>query len=31
LHAPDGVIERFETYDRDSGDVWVMYRVPCYR
>lgn len=27
---PDGVIERFETYDRDSGDVWVMYRVPCW-
>lgn len=23
-----GVIERFEVVDRDSGDVWVMYRVP---
>jgi hypothetical protein len=26
-----GVIERFEIYDRDSGDVWVMYRVPCQK
>ena len=23
-----GVIERLEVYDQDSGDVWVMYRVP---
>jgi hypothetical protein len=23
-----GVIERFEIVDRDSGDIWVMYRVP---
>lgn len=27
-HVPDGVVERFEIYDQDSGDVWVMYRVP---
>lgn len=26
-----GVIERFEIFDQDSGDVWVMYRVPCRR
>jgi len=23
-----GVIERFEIVDQESGDVWVMYRVP---
>lgn len=22
-------VERYETWDMDSGDVWVMYRVPC--
>lgn len=22
------IIERFEVIDRESGDVWVMYRVP---
>lgn len=22
------VIERFEIVDRDTGDLWVMYRVP---
>ncbi len=22
-------VERYETRDVDSGDVWVMYRVPC--
>lgn len=27
-YVPDGVVERFEIYDQDSGDVWVMYRVP---
>jgi hypothetical protein len=21
-------IERVETYDQDTGDVWVMYRIP---
>lgn len=26
---PGGVIERFEIFDSESGDVWVMYRVPC--
>ena len=25
----DAIVERFETYDRDTGDVLVMYRVPC--
>jgi hypothetical protein len=28
--APEGVIERFEMLDGESGDLWVMYRVPCY-
>lgn len=23
-----GIIERFEVIDRESGDVWVMYRIP---
>ncbi len=29
--VPDrqGIIERFETLDRDTGDLLVMYRVPC--
>jgi hypothetical protein len=27
--SPNDVIERFEIYDQESGDVWVMYRVPC--
>ena len=22
-------IERYETWDVETGDVWVMYRVPC--
>jgi hypothetical protein len=25
----DTTIERYETWDTESGDVWVMYRVPC--
>ncbi len=25
----ESTIERYETWDIDSGDVWVMYRVPC--
>ena len=25
------VIERTEIYDQDSGDVWVMYRIPYTR
>lgn len=29
--VPDrtGIIERFETLDRDTGDLLVMYRIPC--
>jgi hypothetical protein len=27
-HIEGGIIERFEIYDQESGDVWVMYRVP---
>lgn len=22
-------VERYETWDIENGDVWVMYRVPC--
>ena len=22
-------VERYETWDLESGDVWVMYRMPC--
>jgi hypothetical protein len=22
-------VERYETLDTDTGDAWVMYRVPC--
>jgi hypothetical protein len=25
----EATIERYETCDTESGDVWVMYRVPC--
>lgn len=25
----DGTIEGYETWDIETGDVWVMYRVPC--
>jgi hypothetical protein len=25
----ESTIERYETWDIESGDVWVMYRVPC--
>jgi hypothetical protein len=24
----DGIIERFEVIDQETGDIWVMYRVP---
>lgn len=24
-----GIIERFESIDRDTGDLLVMYRIPC--
>lgn len=26
-----GIIERFEIYDQETGDVWVMYRIPYER
>ncbi len=29
LPEPDAVIERFDTVDRDTGDMLVMYRIPC--
>ncbi|MFP4143605.1 MAG: hypothetical protein ACLFV3_00525 [Phycisphaeraceae bacterium] len=29
--AEEAAIERLEIYDQDSGDVWVMYRVPYDR
>ena len=22
-------VERYETWDIETGDVWVMYRLPC--
>lgn len=25
----EATIERYETWDIDTKDVWVMYRVPC--
>jgi hypothetical protein len=25
----EATIERYETWDIENGDVWVMYRVPC--
>lgn len=28
---PDGMVERFEAFDRDSGDLLVFWRVPCRR
>ena len=26
---PFGPIERYEIFDVDTGDVFVMYRIPC--
>lgn len=28
---PTGVIERYEAFDRDTGDLLVFWRVPCRR
>ena len=25
----EATVERYETWDVENGDVWVMYRVPC--
>jgi hypothetical protein len=25
----EATVERYETWDTGSGDVWIMYRVPC--
>ena len=25
----EATIERYETWDIETGDAWVMYRVPC--
>jgi hypothetical protein len=25
----EATVERYETWDIENGDVWVMYRVPC--
>ena len=25
----ESTVERYETCDAGTGDVWVMYRVPC--
>jgi hypothetical protein len=27
--ATEGIVERHETLDRDTGDLLVTYRVPC--
>jgi hypothetical protein len=24
-------VERYETWDLEDGDVWVMYRMPCVK
>ena len=28
---PNGCIERFEAFDRDTGDLLIFWRVPCRR
>lgn len=28
---PDLVVERYEAFDRDTGDLLVFWRVPCRR
>jgi hypothetical protein len=28
---PTGVVERYEAFDRESGDLLVFWRVPCRR
>jgi len=25
----EATVERYEAWDVENGDVWVMYRVPC--
>jgi hypothetical protein len=27
--SDEPTIERYETLDAETGDTWVMYRVPC--
>jgi hypothetical protein len=38
IHAKDleplsteTTVERYETWDLESDDVWVMYRIPCVK
>jgi hypothetical protein len=28
---PNGVVERYEAFDRETGDLLVFWRVPCRR
>ncbi|MEZ4586605.1 MAG: hypothetical protein R2909_09425 [Gemmatimonadales bacterium] len=28
---PKGTVERYEAFDRDSGDLLIFWRVPCRR
>jgi len=27
--SDEATVERYETLDAETGDTWVMYRVPC--
>jgi len=27
--SEEATVERYETLDTETGDTWVMYRVPC--
>jgi hypothetical protein len=27
--SDEATVERYETVDAETGDTWVMYRVPC--
>ncbi len=29
--VPGGTVERYEAFDRDTGDLLVFWRVPCRR
>lgn len=29
--VPSGNVERYEAFDRELGDLWVFWRVPCRR
>mgnify|MGYP006307056981 CR=1 FL=1 len=31
LPVTEGIVERFDTYDQQSGDLIVTYRVPYHR